>query len=235
MAANPELTKQVKDYALECGVDIVGVASIDRFEGAPNGFHPTDVMKSTRSVITFARKFIMGILDELSPERQRLSYKHHMYAHKNTYNTFTGYDLARFLEERGNKAYIIQPTTPYHAHEFRSVMSHRHAAVRSGLGVFGKNNLVLTKEFGPRQRFCSVLTDAELVPDPMIEGDLCRDCNTCRDACPVQAWDGKSDIFYKPVCAHHQHWNRADQECKQPCGICVQVCPVGKEAVGISD
>ena len=49
----------------------------------------------------------MGILDELSPERQRLSYKHHMYAHKNTYNTFTGYDLARFLEKRGYKAYII--------------------------------------------------------------------------------------------------------------------------------
>ena len=107
MAANPEITQQVKDYALECGVDIVGVASIDRFEGAPNGFHPTDIMKSTRSVITFARKFIMGILDELSPERQRLSYKHHMYAHKNTYNTFTGYDLARFLEKRGYKAYII--------------------------------------------------------------------------------------------------------------------------------
>jgi epoxyqueuosine reductase QueG len=202
MAANPELTQQAKDYALERGVDIVGVASVDRFKGAPDGFHPTDVMKSTRSVITFARKFIMGILDELSPERQRLSYKHHMYAHLNTCNTLTGYDLARFLEERGYKAYIIQPTIPYHAHEFRSVMSHRHAAVLSGLGIFGKSNLVLTKEFGPRQRFCSVLTEAELVPDP---------------------------------CAHHQHWNRADQECKQPCGICIQVCPVGKEAVGISD
>lgn len=67
MAANPELTRQVKDYALKCGVDIVGVASVDRFGEAPNGFHPTDIMKSTRSVITFARKFIMGILDELSP------------------------------------------------------------------------------------------------------------------------------------------------------------------------
>lgn len=231
----PELTQEVKDFTLECGADIVGVASIDRFDGAPDGFHPMDVMKSARSVITFARKFIMGILDELAPGRQRLSYKHHMFAHKNTYNTFTGYDIARFLEKRGFKAFVIQPTTPYYAQEFRGVISHRHAAIRAGLGVFGRNNLVLTKEFGPRQRFCTVLTDAELVPDPLIEEDLCMGCNTCREGCPVQAWDPKSGIFYKPVCAHHQNWNRADQECKQPCGICIQICPVGKKAVGISD
>jgi epoxyqueuosine reductase QueG len=230
-----DLTREVKDFTLECGADLVGVASIDRFDGAPEGFHPTDVMKSTGSVITFARKFIMGILDELAPGRQRLSYKHHMFAHKNTYNTFTGYDIARFLEKRGFKAFVIQPTTPYYAQEFRGVMSHRHAAIRAGLGVFGKNNLVLTREFGPRQRFCTVLTDADLVPDPLIEEDLCMGCNTCREGCPVQAWDSKSGIFYKPVCAHHQNWNRADQECKQPCGICIQVCPVGKKAVGISD
>lgn len=235
MKQNAQLTRDIKTFALECGADLVGVSSIDRFEGAPEGFHPTDVMKSTRSVISFARKFVMGILDELAPGRQRLSYKHHMFSHLNTWNTFTGYDIARFVESKGHKAFVIQPTTPYHAHEFRSVMSHRHAAVRAGLGVFGKNNLVLTREFGPRQRFGTVLTDASLVPDPLIEKDLCTDCNTCREACPVQAWDPKSGIFYKPVCAHHQHWNRVDQECKQPCGICIQVCPAGKRALGITD
>ena len=88
----------------------------------------------------------------------------------------------------------IQPTTPYYAQEFRGVISHRHAAIRAGLGVFGKNNLVLTKEFGPRQRFCTVLTDAELVPDPLIEEDLCMGCITCREGCPVQAWE--DSIFF---------------------------------------
>ncbi len=113
MTPNSKLTQAVKDLALKCGVDLVGVASVDRFEGAPQGFHPTDVMNSTKSIITFARKFTMGILDELAPGRQRLSYKHHMYAHKNTYNTFTGYDIARYLEDKGHNAFIIQHTTPY--------------------------------------------------------------------------------------------------------------------------
>lgn len=63
--------------------------------------------------------------------------------------------------------------------------SHRHAATRAGLGEFGYNNLVLTKEFGPRQRFNSIVTDAELSPDPLVEDPIClRDeCGLCLDAC----------------------------------------------------
>ncbi len=63
--------------------------------------------------------------------------------------------------------------------------SHRHAATRAGLGEFGYNNVVLTPEFGPRQRFNSILTDAPLVPDPLIEEPICLrdDCNLCQAAC----------------------------------------------------
>lgn len=222
------LTDALKQFAKDRGVDLVGIASIDRFGGAPPGCHPRDLLHETESVVVIARKFLYGILDELAPERQRLSYKHHMYAHKNTYNTHTAFDMGRYLEEKGFRAFVVQPTTPYYAHEFRGVMSHRHAAVRAGLGTFGKNNLILTKAFGPRQRFCTLLTDAKLRPDPVIEESICTDCLECRDICPVQAWDRKSGLFYKPVCAHHQKWNRADQECKEPCGLCIQVCPLGK-------
>ena len=63
--------------------------------------------------------------------------------------------------------------------------SHRHAATRAGLGEFGYNNVVLTPQFGPRQRFNSIITDAELVPDPLIEEQIClRDaCKLCLKAC----------------------------------------------------
>jgi epoxyqueuosine reductase QueG len=63
--------------------------------------------------------------------------------------------------------------------------SHRHAATRAGLGEFGYNNLVLTREFGPRQRFNSIVTEAELVPDLLITEPIClRDsCRLCLNAC----------------------------------------------------
>jgi epoxyqueuosine reductase QueG len=66
--------------------------------------------------------------------------------------------------------------------------SHRHAATRAGLGEFGYNNVVLTKQYGPRQRFNSIITDADLVPDPLISEPVClRDqCRLCIKACIVE-------------------------------------------------
>jgi epoxyqueuosine reductase QueG len=82
--------------------------------------------------------------------------------------------------------------------------SHRHAATRAGLGEFGYNNVVLTREFGPRQRFNSIITEAELVPDPLITEPIClRDaCNLCLEACIVQCVtlrDDRSVVDYRSV------------------------------------
>ena len=67
--------------------------------------------------------------------------------------------------------------------------SHRHAATRAGLGEFGYNNVLLTPQFGPRQRLNSILTDAELAPDPLLSEPLClRDkCRLCLKACYMKA------------------------------------------------
>ncbi len=43
--------------------------------------------------------------------------------------------------------------------------SHKHAAYLAGMGSFGENNVILTEEYGPRVRFTSIFTTAE------IEGD----------------------------------------------------------------
>lgn len=73
--------------------------------------------------------------------------------------------------------------------------SHRHAATRAGLGEFGYNNLVLTKEFGPRQRFNSIITDAELVPNQLITEPIClrEECKLCLKACIMDAITMRDD------------------------------------------
>lgn len=37
---------EIKKIMYTLGADLCGVASIDRFDGAPKGFHPLDVMSS---------------------------------------------------------------------------------------------------------------------------------------------------------------------------------------------
>jgi epoxyqueuosine reductase QueG len=77
--------------------------------------------------------------------------------------------------------------------------SHRHAATRAGLGEFGYNNIVLTPQFGARQRFNSIITEAELEPDPLIEDRIClRDeCRLCMKACYMDVLTFRDDPSYR--------------------------------------
>jgi ferredoxin len=128
--------------------------------------------------------------------------------------------------------------------------SHRHAATRAGLGEFGYNNLVLTREFGPRQRFNSIITDAELLPDPLIAEPIClRDkcrlclkacimgCITMRDDASVADYrsvekDDRGRIFIDtpamtdPTSCRRRREGRPDSPIR---GDCARVCPVPRK------
>jgi epoxyqueuosine reductase QueG len=125
--------------------------------------------------------------------------------------------------------------------------SHRHAATRAGLGEFGYNNLVLTPQFGPRQRFNSIITDAELAPDPLIAQPIClRDgCQLCLKACSMECItlrddpsvvdyrsiekDDHSRIFIDtpaktdPTLCRRRREGRPDSPIR---GDCARVCPI---------
>ncbi len=176
---------------------------------------------------------------------------------------FIGQIVGQYLLTQGYQAMIF-PTTGLHPSvsgltdvqiweensKFRYTFgpfSHRHAATRAGLGEFGYNNLVLTREFGPRQRFNSIITDAELVPDPLITEPVClRDeCNLCLKACIMQCItmrddpsvtdyrsvekDDRSRIFIDTPARTDPTLCRRRREGKPHSpirGDCVRVCPV---------
>ena len=47
---------KIKEIAFRNGVDLFGIASVDRFENAPKGFHPKDIYSKAETVIAFAIK-----------------------------------------------------------------------------------------------------------------------------------------------------------------------------------
>ena len=62
-----------------------------------------------------------------------------------------------------------------------ALFSHRVAAVLAGIGDWGLNGLVITPRYGPRVRLNSVITAAELAPDPMLDQAVClgEACGAC--------------------------------------------------------
>ena len=66
----------------------------------------------------------------------------------------------------------------------------KDAAVLAGLGSIGRNNLVVTPEYGPRIRWRVLLLDQAAKATGPLEYDPCEGCDArCRAACPVGAFD----------------------------------------------
>lgn len=189
------IEQQIKNFVLtQCRMDKVGIASIDRFNESPEGFHPTDFLPGCKSVVSFCTRLPDGAVETPFRAFEDMNLDVHAvygafgYVGAPNYNLlFANYKLARFIEELTGE--IAMPNTAGPTHGAK-MMSMRHCAFAAGLGEFGWNSLMLTPEYGPRNRFGAVLTTAELKPDPMYSGERLCDpskCQVCVEMCPVGA------------------------------------------------
>ncbi|MCG6892068.1 MAG: hypothetical protein LJE65_00540 [Desulfobacteraceae bacterium] len=117
-------------------------------------------------------------------------------------NTEGNRRMAKISEALGSWLYTThgvraQPL-PYHVE--RGGVFLKDAAVLAGLGVVGKNNLLLNPKWGPRVRLRSVLIEGRLPSsEPLENFDPCRRCPMpCRKACPESAfYRGR---YSRPAC-----------------------------------
>lgn len=72
----------------------------------------------------------------------------------------------------------------------------KDAAVLAGLGCIGKNNILVTPEFGPRVRLRVLLLAKDLPSTGVVDFDPCADCaEPCRRVCPQEAF---AEQLYTP-------------------------------------
>jgi hypothetical protein len=57
-----QFTRKISEAARFFGADMVGIASVERFEKAPKGFHPKDLMSNAKSVLIMGKYFPLGVL-----------------------------------------------------------------------------------------------------------------------------------------------------------------------------
>ena len=112
-------------------------------------------------------------------------------------------------------------------------------AVDAGLGVLGRNGLLLTREFGPRVRICKVITDLELVQSqneyPSSE-EVCSGCTLCAEACEAEALSSSNnptwDILTESNNPGVLRWQFNPEKCfdfwleiGRDCSNCIAACP----------
>lgn len=234
-----ELKAQVKAAAKGLGADLVGIASIERFAGAPAGSKPTDIMPQAQTVIVIAKRIPLEII------KNRNLLTTYTSSFQNLFIRLDGiaFDVACFLEDLGARALPIPADDPYTRWDSENLhgmgdLSHRHAAVAAGLGTLGKNTLLLTPEFGNRVSLVSIITDLNIEPDPIIEQELCLpNCSLCIDACPAGALSSGDSVVQK-LCRSQINTELPRGFSVYGCWECRRVCPVGgvphRKSTGIS-
>jgi epoxyqueuosine reductase QueG len=184
-------SKEVKALAMELGADLCGLASVERFEGAPAGHKPQDIYPECRSVIVLAKRIPVGLLHSKSP----VPYTHANRLVNQELDNLA-IVLALALEDKGMKAVPLPCDDPYEHWEPErqygaGLLSMRHAGYLAGIGVLGRNTLLKNDKYGNMIKVGAILVDAALEPDPIAEYGACPPkCRLCIDSCPAKALDG---------------------------------------------
>ena len=217
-------SEKIKKKVIQKGADICGIASINRFDDAPNGFHPRDIYPDCSSVIVFASHFPLSTLKAKTNTPYTLV--------RNT--LVRKLDLLSFylsdeLERDGITSIPIPSADPYDywdekRNHGRGILSLKHAGVLAGLGEMGKNTLLINDRYGNMIWLGAVLVSFDLEPDPLVSYRGCPEkCRVCIDLCPQDALDGTT--INQKLCRENSTSCTNGGGWILSCNICRKSCP----------
>ena len=224
------LTLKVKELAYRLGADLVGIANIERYENAPIKMSPQGILPGAKSVVVCAVHHPDAAIEldgEIHPQVMgpyRIQYI------MNDKLDVLSFRIARLLDDMGYKTVPIASSNIWRYRGYKEMdatfapdISHIYGGVCAGLGELGWNGLCITPEYGARNRFISIITEAELTPTPLYNGPkLCDMCGECIRKCPTNAYrkevngtknvvvEGKDHIFCNKNlwrCAWGEHFD----------------------------
>ena len=240
---------QLKQWALDAGFDRCGIAALaplahgdafvrwlERGEHAGMAYlerrvearlQPATILDGAKSVLCVALRYA-PLVDEEEP-RGDLWPRVARYAR--------GRDYHALMEERldavAARVEIAFPGTRTRRYVDTGPVLERELAARAGLGVMGKNTMLLEREMGSWFLLGELFTTLELQPDEPL-ADLCGGCTLCLDACPTGALvepfrlDSNRCISYWTI----EHRGAFSDEAAEMvgdwvfgCDVCQEVCP----------
>lgn len=234
-----DLNDRIKEIVEIQKADFYGVADLSPAYEAILAQGGAEVAKYPRA-ISIGIVLLHEIVDQLPNRASRavaMSYRQQCYYYAiNQRLDFIASCISSSIQQEGYKAMPVPATKHIDNERLCAVFSHKLAAHLAGLGWIGKNCLLVTPGQGPRARWVTVLTNAELPVTGKAMEERCGSCNECVKICPVLAFTGKNFMESEPrekrydagKCARYFAMMRNKDTDTAVCGLCLYACPYGR-------
>lgn len=217
---------KIKEIAINLGADRCGISSVSRFQDAPDGFNPVQIWSECKSVVVFVKRIPQQSIHAENP----VVYSH---SASTVYQMLDriGFNLSMALQDTGVNAVPVPTDIPYlfwdeENKKGMGILSLRHAAMNAGLGLLGKNTLLISPELGNMIYIGAVLIDTIIEEDSLTRDFSClTGCNLCIESCPVNALDGKT--VNQKACRAASSYSHPRGWDIYVCNECRKVCPLG--------
>ena len=256
------LTSAVKRFALECGLTVSAVTTVDPFpdvaayldrhidaghlEGMDWFTHErakvsTDVMnlhQTAKSILSVGIAYWPGPTEK--PDDGVIRGRISRYAWGKDYHRVLKRRIAALLDRI--EQHVDRPVEARNLVDTARVVE-RAIAARSGLGWFGKHSCIIVPGHGSWVLLGELVLDLELTPDKPLARN-CGKCTICIDSCPTQAIVAPYTI-HAPKCISFLTIEERGEipvalrvqmgDWVYGCDICQEVCPYTKAAAPADD
>lgn len=199
-------SEKLRQTILAVGVDDVGFSSLDGHLAADEAEEIRKVFPAGKTAISLVCRLNPESIRSLSRSTSDLEF---LLAMKRA--DHAAHAVAAELQSSGVRAFTPSAGFPMDTEKWPDRMwpvSHKLIAESSGMGIIGRNRLLLHPRFGAFVVLGSVILDRELdAYDEPLDYDPCLVCGYCAAVCPVGAVAGDG-FFGFTTCLTHNYRDR---------------------------
>lgn len=213
---------QLKEIVLARGISLFGVAKTNNLKQKVIGISHETLENFPPLVISLGFRLSNVVIEDIQNHPTQI-YLHH-YRQANYFLDKIALFVVDTIQRKGYRALAIPASQTIDWKHQRGHLSHKLVAEEAGVGWIGRNNLLITPQWGARIRLVSIITDFPLMVDKKLNKG-CGDCQKCLEVCPAGAIKEKKEEFNHLTCFEQLKKFKKEYNIGHTiCGICVKAC-----------